>query len=375
MQQPISLPPIDDSPAGGVRILRKIDALDGFRGVAVLIVVAVHLPFAVPSLFLYRNGHQTFRSPVVEGGGFGVDAFFVLSGFLITAILLRDQASGGRVRFGAFYRRRALRLLPALLVFICLYLYYSWITGLPDAREPWWVLSIIFYYSNTSLRHVPLPPSVSHLWSLAVEEQFYLIWPLCLSLFLALRRRLTPTICGLVGTIAVIAIHRAYMWNHGTPRNVLYTRLDTRGDALLVGCLLAQLWVRNKLPKRGVQLAGWVALALYLYLVHVGARNPFLYRGGYTLIAVAVGVILLAVLETEWVVNRVLRARPLRALGRVSYGLYIWHLPIFYAVQRYGHTWRPPVQMIIALGLSALATYGSWVLVERPFLRWKDRLA
>jgi peptidoglycan/LPS O-acetylase OafA/YrhL len=355
---------VDESRSGGVRTLRKIDALDGFRGVAVLLVVVHHLPVAMPWLF-----HRA-----TKGGGFGVDAFFVLSGFLITAILLRDQAKGGRVRFRAFYRRRALRLLPALFVFVGLYLYYSWITGLPGAHEPSSVLSIIFYYSNTYLRRLPISPGLGHLWSLAVEEQFYLLWPLCLALFLGLRRRLTPTVLILVGAIAIVAIRRADMWNNGTPWLWLYTRLFTRADALLVGCLLAQLWVRNKLPKRGVQLAGWLALGYYLYLVRVGASNSFLYRGGFTLIAATLGIILLAVLETNWIVNRVLETRALRAVGRVSYGLYIWHLPIFTAVRRYDRTWQPSVQMIVALGLAAAATCGSWFLVERPFLRWKDRL-
>ncbi len=158
--QAISTPSGDASTSGGVRVLGKIDALDGFRGVAVLLIVAHHLPVAVPWLF-----HR-----VTKGGGFGVDAFFVLSGFLITAILLRDQAKSGRVRFGAFYRRRALRLLPALLVFVVVFLCYAWVTNLPGAHEPSSVLSILFYYSNTRLRHLPLSPGLGNMWSLAVEE-------------------------------------------------------------------------------------------------------------------------------------------------------------------------------------------------------------
>ncbi len=356
--------PVDTSRSAGVRILGKIDALDGFRGCAVLLVVVHHLPVAVPSLF-----HR-----ITKGGGFGVDAFFVLSGFLITAILLRDQASGGRVRFGAFYRRRALRLLPALVLFLAVYMYYEWVTSMPGAHEPSSALSVIFYYSNTWLHRVPMSTGLGNMWSLAVEEQFYLVWPLCLALFFGLRRRLAPTVAILVATIAVVAIRRAIMWNHGVSWLWLYTRLGTRADALLVGCLLAQLWVRGKLPKRGVQLAGWIALAYYLYLVRVGAGDPFLYRGGYTLIAILVGTILLAILQTDWLVSRVLRAAPLRAVGRVSYGLYIWHLAVFNAVGRYGRRWPPITQATVALSLAALATCGSWFLVERPFLRWKDRL-
>jgi peptidoglycan/LPS O-acetylase OafA/YrhL len=368
--QSSSIPAVDTShsrtsPSSGVRILGKIDALDGFRGVAVLLVVVFHLDVAVP--YLYNR--------VVPGGGLGVDAFFVLSGFLITAILLRDQAKGGRVRFGAFYRRRALRLLPALVFFLAVYMYYEWVTSMPGAHEPSSALAIIFYYSNTWLHRVPTSIGLGHLWSLAVEEQFYLVWPLCLALFFGLRRRLAPTVVLLVGTIAVVAIRRAIMWNHGVSWIWLYTRLATRADALLVGCLIAQLWVRGKLPKRGMQVAGWIALGYYAYLVRVGVGNPFLYgRAGFTLIAISIGIVLVAILETEWLVNRLLRTAPLRAVGRVSYGLYIWHLAIFNAVIRYGRFWPPITQATVALSLAALATYLSFVLVERPFLRWKDRL-
>jgi peptidoglycan/LPS O-acetylase OafA/YrhL len=352
------------SPAGGTRVLRKIDALDGFRGLAVLLIIVHHLPVAVPYLF-----HR-----LTKGGGFGVDAFFVLSGFLITAILLRDQNSGGRVRFGAFYRRRALRLLPALVVFLVVYVFYEAVTNLPKHHEPSSALSILFYYSNTWLHRTPQSPGLGQMWSLAVEEQFYFLWPLCFALFFGLRRRFSVTVALMVGLIATVAIRRAILWNHGISWLWLYTRLFTRADALLVGCLIAQFWVRGKLPKRGMQVAGWIALAYFAFLVRRGAGDPFLYRGGFTLIALTVGVILIAVLETDWVVNRFLRLPPLRAVGRVSYGLYIWHLAIFNAVTRYGRFWNPWWQTIVALGLTAVATCASWFLVERPFLRWKDRL-
>jgi peptidoglycan/LPS O-acetylase OafA/YrhL len=311
---------------------------------------------------------------LTKGGGFGVDAFFVLSGFLITAILLRDQTHGGRVRFGAFYRRRALRLLPALLVFLVVYVFYEWATNMPLAHEPSSAISIMFYYSNTWLEHGPISNGVGQMWSLAVEEQFYLLWPLFVALFFGLRRRFAPTVLLMVALIAAVTIRRAYLWDHGTPWIFLYTRLFTRADALLIGCLIAQLWVRGKLPKRGVQIAGWIALAYIAYIVRRGVSDSFLYRGGFTLIAVAFGVILIAVLQTDWAVNRVLRLPPLRAVGRVSYGLYIWHLAVFTAVLRYGRFWNPWVQAIVALGVTAAATLVSWTLVERPILRWKERL-
>jgi len=123
-----------------------------------------------------------------------------------------------------------------------------------------------------------------------------------------------------------------------------------------------------------MQLAGWVGLVYYLYLIRVGVGNNFLYRGGFTLIAVAIGFVLIAILQTDWLVNRILCLRPMRLLGRVSYGLYIWHLAIFTAVLRYGRWWPPLLEGSVALSLAAVATCGSWFLVERPFLRWKDRM-
>jgi peptidoglycan/LPS O-acetylase OafA/YrhL len=347
------------------RVLGKIDALDGIRGMAVLIIILHHLPVAVPWLFFHRP---------TRGGGFGVDAFFVLSGFLITAILLRDQVNGGQVRFGAFYRRRAMRLLPALVFFLAIFLLYVWMTNLPGAHEPSSALSILFYYSNTSFRRLPMSPGLGNFWSLALEEQFYVVWPLCLVLFLGARRRTSTVVILLVGAIIAVAVHRAVMWDNGVNWQRLYTRLDTRADALLVGCLLAQLWVRDKLPKRGIQTAGWLSLAFFLYYVRVGAGG-ILYQGGYTVIAISVGVIMLAVLESPWPGARLFRFWPLRALGRVSYGLYIWHLAIFNAVARYGGAWAPATQAIVALLLAGVATAISWRVVEQPFLRWKDRLS
>jgi peptidoglycan/LPS O-acetylase OafA/YrhL len=149
-------------------------------------------------------------------------------------------------------------------VFGAVHLVYEWTTSLPGAHEPSTVLSIIFYYSNTSLRSVPFSPGLGHLWSLAVEEQFYLLWPLCLGLFFGLRRRLTPIVVVLVGAIVIVAFHRADIWNHGTWWVTVYTQLSTRADALLAGCVPAQLWVRisrssprsDATAKRGYQRCG-----------------------------------------------------------------------------------------------------------------------
>jgi peptidoglycan/LPS O-acetylase OafA/YrhL len=113
----------------------------------------------------------------------------------------------------------------------------------------------------------------------------------------------------------------------------------------------------------------------YLFCVVHGVSDGFLYMGGFTAVAIAVAVVILAVLESTWSGARFLRLRLLRTVSRVSYGVYIWHLAIFVAVARYTHHWAPAIRLLFALSLAALACSGSWVLVERPFLRWKDRKA
>jgi peptidoglycan/LPS O-acetylase OafA/YrhL len=317
----------------------------------------------VPSLGIYPHA-----------GFLGVDAFFVLSGFLITGLLLREQMTSGRVGIGGFYQRRALRLLPALIVLLGVHVVYTWIHDASMAIERHSDFAVLFYYSNTWLLRTPMTPSLGPLWSLAVEEQFYLVWPLVVVLFLGIRRRTSIVVSTTVVLIATVCVYRAMLWAHGTSRFVVYTRVTTRADALLMGALLAQLWVRGLTPKRGITWFAWPALALYLYFVFHGISGDFLHRGGYTLVALMIAVVILAVLETSWKVNAVLRFRPLREIGRLSYGLYIWHLFVFYAVLYYAHTASDAARVTLALTVTALACVTSWLFVEQPFLQWKVRL-
>jgi peptidoglycan/LPS O-acetylase OafA/YrhL len=345
------------------RILGSVPALDGLRGMAVLIVIAFHSSLLFP-----------FHHRFLHNGGLGVDAFFVLSGFLITALLLREQAIDGRVRIREFYVRRALRLLPALIVLLSAHAIYASIAHLPAARERSSVVSILFYYSNTGLNQLHWSLGLGHLWSLAVEEQFYIVWPLCVVLFADLRQRLSTVLVITVGAIIAVVLYRTALWQHGAQRTFLYTRTITRADSLLVGTLLAQLWVRGRVPTRGLAFAAWPALALYAFLVANRTSDEFFYRGGWTLVAITVAIMILAILESNWIVNRFLRFGPLRLVGRVSYGLYIWHLAIFEAIVQYGSHWAPRTRLGTGLGLTALACGLSWRLVERPFLRWSHRV-
>ena len=359
-----SAAPRTDAETPQLRLLSSVPALDGFRGIAVLIVVAFH------SSLLLTWWHHRF----IEAGGLGVDAFFVLSGFLITALLLREQANGGGVRVGAFYRRRALRLLPALIVFLSAHAIYATIAHLPAAPERSSLGSALFYYLNTGLRRGALSEGIGHLWSLSVEEQFYLVWPLLVLLVVGLSRRTTTVVFVMIGAIIAVDVHRAVRYQQGAAVLPLHIGAITRADSLLVGALLAQLWVRGKTPAKGLALAAWAALGFYAYLVMESASERFFYLGGYTAVAIAVAVMILALLESDWSAARFLRLRPLRMVGRVSYGLYIWHLAVFAAVVRYGAGWAPVTRLVVGLGLSAIACWASWTFVEQPFLRWKSRL-
>jgi peptidoglycan/LPS O-acetylase OafA/YrhL len=353
--------PRTTSPA---RTLGSVPALDGFRGVAVLVVMLYHSAYIAP----------WFRGHIIDDGLLGVDMFFVLSGFLITALLLGEQARRHRTRLGAFYRRRALRLLPALIVLLIAHSIYALVTDLPGGAERSSVLSVLFYYSNTAVRTGPTAFGLGHLWSLAVEEQFYVVWPLCLVLLLGIRRRTATVVALMIGAIAIVAIHRTIVFHDGVTPLLAYSSTPLRIDSLLVGALLAQCWVRGVLPKRGLQIGAWLSLVFVAYAIGHGMSWAFYFEGGFTLIAVAFAIMIAALLETSWSLRRVLTLAPLRSMGRVSYGLYIWHLPVWFAVARATQGWSDPARFTLAIVLTALPVALSWHLVERPFLRLKDRL-
>jgi peptidoglycan/LPS O-acetylase OafA/YrhL len=353
-----------------IRRLGRIPALDGLRGIAVLLVVIEHIEtILVPGTVRVDAGP-------LRGAFLGVDIFFVLSGFLITSLLLGEQAERTRVRFAAFYRRRALRLLPALYVLLAVHVLYTWVTGLSLHVEWLTVRGALAYVSNWTWKWDGLQsaPGLGHLWSLAVEEQFYLVWPAVLIVFLGVRRRTATVAIVIVAGIAVIAVHRAMMWEHGVNWLFLLLRTDTRADSLLVGALLAQLWVRGWRPSARIVIpAAWVATALLAVFVTVArSTHAFLYLGGFTLVAVCTATVILAASEGQWPGTRLLEIPSLRVVGRVSYGLYLWHMPLFYVVNRYGAGWGAPARILVGVPLAAAATFASWRYVEQPFLRLKD---
>jgi len=325
----------------------------------------------------------------VDGGFFGVDVFFVLSGFLITTLLVEEFQRTSRISLRSFYTRRALRLLPALgvvLVAVVVYAQIDLAGGVAHSvriEALWTALYGLNWYFV--VEHNPLLTllHLGHAWSLSIEEQFYLVWPLLLlgllRLRLAARALVTAALVG-AGVSAVVMVAVA---PHGLAGefHALYGT-DARAQGLLLGAALGLAAVHGMLPARAgpraaLAVAGWAAAGLLVLLFAgvVGSRSgSFLDDGGYTLVALAAAALLAyLVVEPHAPLARVLAVRPVRDVGRISYGLYLWHLPVFLVLdgERTGLSFWPLLALRFAVTFAA--AFVSYVVVERPALLLKRR--
>jgi len=367
-----------DSPTAAIpdapRRLGRVPGFDGLRGVGLTVVVIGHMSLLIP-------GHGLL---VLPGATIGLEAFFVLSGFLITALLLKEDRGTGRINLRGFYQRRALRLLPALIALLIAHAVYAYITDLPGNVERSSLVSVLFYFSNykLALGHpqlflggAPFADGMRHLWSLAVEEQFYMVWPLVVILFLGARRQLRTVVIVLVTAIALITAYRWAGWHGARSYYGLFVRTDYRADSMLWGALLAHLWLRNREPKRWVHLAAWPAfLFLAYWTAFVPETRPYLYKGGLTLVDFACAILILALLQGRWSGTHLFTWRPFVLLGTISYGFYLWHLPVFSVMARYGTTWGSPARVTLSLVVTTTLAVLSFFLLERPALRRKQRI-
>jgi peptidoglycan/LPS O-acetylase OafA/YrhL len=347
---PQAQPPAQARPSTGEVNLRArhtssvklgyVRALDGLRGLAILLVVA---------------GHYTGKP--AGAGGAGVGLFFVLSGFLITTLLLEELAETNRLDLRRFYVRRARRLFPALVVLLSVYLLVLGVQGRDGLRVVvlggLYVGNIVqaFVHDNPVLRS-----SLGHLWSLAQEEQFYLVWPFVLMLA---RRRLALSVAILFfGLVA----YRVLLIKDGASVIRLYFGPDTHSDWLVAGAMLAivrirgWLWIREPLPIIGFALFNWCALTSYAD-IRWQVLSPVFELGCVLMVAAAVSKTQMAEL---------LSTRPLVWLGKISYSLYLWHIPVFAAL---GHR-NPLFGLAVSLAAAAL----SYRYVEQPFRRRRRQL-
>ena len=343
-----------------------VPALDGLRGVAVIGVLAFHL------------GH-------LQGGFLGVDLFFVLSGYLMTSLLVAEWAETGRIGLGAFWARRARRLLPALfLVLLAVAAYASTEpagVAVDDLRAD--ALATLGYVANWHSivgDHgywdlFAAPSLLAHTWSLAIEEQLYIVWPLVAVLALRVRGRrgllVTSLVLGVASAAAMVVLHGA-----GDDTARTYFGTDTRAAAVLVGAALAALSrgeTRRSSPafatRRVIGVVGWVAaVGLGVAWFTVGGTDQGLYEGGFALCSLAGAAVIAAATQPGSAIGRVLSFAPLRHAGLISYGVYLWHWPVFIALDVQTDLTGWPL-LVAKLATTLLVSEASYRLVERPIRR------
>ena len=366
------------SATGGARVV----ALDGLRALALLLIVGFH-----------------FGVGWMPAGFVGVDVFYVLSGYLITGLLLGEWARSARIRLGAFWARRARRLLPALavvLVVVTLVVRLTYPAGLyPDLRMA--DLSALFYFSNwwqiaASGNYFVATGAVSpltHTWSLAVEEQFYLVWPLVVVAVLHLGRRFdrgVELLCGIsvVGVVAS-ATEMAWLYHPGANITRLYFGTDTHAQSILVGSVLACVLtlvqrrrglagmapVASSRPARvALTVLGLAGLAGTLALTAtLSGTSPTAYRGGFLVSALSAAALIVgSVCVAGGPIARVLSVRPLVWIGTVSYGAYLWHFPVFIELDAARTGLGGAALLAVRVAATFVLAGLSYYLVERPVM-------
>ena len=388
-----------------------VPALDGLRAIA------------VTGVMLYHGG-----APLVGGGFLGVNVFFVLSGFLISSLLLGEWTKRLTIRLGQFWTRRARRLLPALLLMLVGVAIYAKVFATPGefANLRLDSLSTLFYVANwhfifagaNYFSQTAQPSPVSHMWSLAIEEQFYIVWPPVALVMLHLGRRLRPSrrlwpvlAVAVVGA-AASALDMRLSYYGGASITRLYEGTDTRCQDILVGAAMAigmAMWAQHRralpegagpTPRRiptpwfgpsikpiaaweitpiyarvALQVLGWSALAAGVYLwSQLTQPSAFLFEGGFLLFALGVAtVIFCAVTAQTASLSRALGNPVFRYVGKISYGTYLWHFPLFALLDASRmHLYGLPL-LTVRIAVTLVVATASFYLVEEPIRRGRMR--
>ena len=346
-------------------------ALDGLRAIAVIAVVLYHVHSLAPARFGFA-----------KGGFFGVELFFVVSGYLITTLLAEEVRETGTVDLRQFWLRRARRLLPALFALlvaigISAVLWAPHTLGRFRRDLPWAVFYVsnwgqIFDSASGYFAQLGTAPLVRHLWSLAVEEQWYLIWPLVFTWLV--RRRIPRLGVVLLGAGFVTAASGMVLYNGSEGRtNLVYLATFTRASGLLIGAALAMVWR----PWRSAEARGRTlplldavvvaGLAIFLFAVVMWSnQSTVVYRGGMLLVSLVSALLIAMVMHPGAARARnLLGAPPIAGIGRRSYGLYLWHWPILVLTDATRSTGRLLAVFVLVAGV----TEASYRFIEQPFRR------
>ncbi len=350
--------------------LRYMPALDGLRAAAVAAVLLYHGDVAW-----------------ARGGYLGVDAFFVLSGFLITSLLLAEWRTSRANDLPSFWRRRARRLLPALFLVLGAVALFAATWAPVDMLDRLrgdafatlgYVANWRFVTSSQSyFAQFTSPSPLQHVWSLAIEEQFYLVWPPVFLLLLHLTRGSRRALLAITtGLAAVSALLMFVLFAPGADPSRVYYGTDTRAQSLLIGAALALLLERRRL---GTTRAGRVALqagaagaaGIVLWTwANTADDAEWLYQGGLPVIAVLVAVVIASVIsDARGLLGRALSLRPVRWIGVISYGLYLWHWPVYVALTSRRAGLDGAALLALRLGCTLAVATASYYLVEAPIRR------
>ena len=355
-------PPDASSPRSGAG-LEHMPGLDGLRGVAVAAVVVYH-----------------FEPSWLPGGFIGVDVFFVLSGFLISSLLLRERMATGTVDAPRFFVRRMRRLMPALLVLLTALAVYAaaWADAVELSRlrrhgfgTVTYVSNWIFIADGTTYTDIVVGASpLRHVWSLAIEEQLYIVLVLGVIGTAAvgsaggLRTRF-GVIAGLLAVVS--AAWMAWLSIDGASTERTYFGTDTRAHAMLVGAVIGAVLLGCPTGDRTwVRFGGWAGLAVLAVVARIGSEDArWLHQGGFLLVALAAGSVVIACASNPWM-RTVFSVRPLLVVGMLSYGLYLWHWPVLVVFDRQRTGLDGFALTLLRLAISVAAAAASYALVERP---------
>ena len=357
-------------------MIRRLPGLDGLRGIAVLAVIIYH-------------GDISF----LVGGFLGVDVFFVLSGFLITSLLINELSETNTVDRAQFYIRRIRRLMPALLLVLFFSVLVSGLFVLDAAyhvrRDLPWAMTFVLnwsylFFEQSYFVNISRPPLLQHLWSLSVEEQFYVIWPIMLiGLYKVKVGKLTPRIKIFIASSVLAIASTAWMAHlsvaNGFPipndPSRVYFGTDTHAMGLLVGCAAAALWRSERLNERLTQDRsaamnglGLLSIAgLAYFFLFVSELNEFLYRGGFLVLSILTAILVVVAAHPGLKFGQRLGNPVLKWFGDRSYGIYLWHWPIF-VLMRSGIDiqWPDSIAFVVKVAIVLVIADMSYRFVELP---------